>query len=619
MERKFPGSREQSLFASVELSLRRMSPANREKARVLGVFYGAVDLDALRRMMEWDEADVVALAGELIETGLATPNPYNHLTLNPALCPYLRVQMDAAERESLIARWVEAMREYVEYLRRQRQRKTEIAATLTMLELANLFALLDHVERAGNAEATIDLATSLYGLLQALGKPRLLERVAQARDAAAATLGQTWNHAGFQAQRTRIEQQLAGGRLREAFDCAQELLQRVRAAGETPYKGADYDLAVACYLLADVLQTAGGSEQALPLLDEAQRRFEAAERDRPGRGAGRMACACITSRGDCFLDLGRLDEAAASYHEGIRRDEQSGAERDVAVGKAQLGTVRQRQRRYKEALEAYAEARERFTALDEPLSVAVSWHQTGMAYQKAGQPEAAEDAYRKALAIKVRLGDVAGQANTLLQLGNLSDDVLGRPEQAAAFYQQAADKYVELGDEASEGVARNNLGSALRKLRRFGEARHEVRRAIECKVPLGHTGSIWNAWGILSEIETADGTPAAAAEAKHKAIENYLAYRRDGGENHNTDGRICLAIAQALLTGVPGAVASLLQQSTADPDLPASLRTFVQALQGIVAGSRDRTLANGLNYTMAAEILFLIETLERPEQRPAPH
>ena len=48
MERQFPGSREHSLFASVELSLRRMSAANRDRARVLGVFHGGVDLDVLR-------------------------------------------------------------------------------------------------------------------------------------------------------------------------------------------------------------------------------------------------------------------------------------------------------------------------------------------------------------------------------------------------------------------------------------------------------------------------------------------------------------------------------------------------------------------------------------------
>jgi hypothetical protein len=116
MEKRFPGSREQSVFASVELSLQRMSEANRDRARVLGVFHGGVHLGVLRTMMQprrtdtpgrpdheqetddgqecpsyervsWEEADVASLAVELVETGLATPNRYNHLTLNPALCP----------------------------------------------------------------------------------------------------------------------------------------------------------------------------------------------------------------------------------------------------------------------------------------------------------------------------------------------------------------------------------------------------------------------------------------------------------------------------------------------------------------------------------------------------
>ena len=166
MERKFPGSREKSVYASVELSLRRMSPANRDKAGVLGVFHGGVNVVTLRLMMKWEEADVTSLAGELIETGLATPNRYNHLTLNPALCPYLRGQMDAAERDALTARWGEAMRGYAGFLVQQQSQNTEIAATLTVLELPNLFALLEQVQRAGDAEATIALATSLYSLLQ---------------------------------------------------------------------------------------------------------------------------------------------------------------------------------------------------------------------------------------------------------------------------------------------------------------------------------------------------------------------------------------------------------------------------------------------------------------------
>jgi tetratricopeptide (TPR) repeat protein len=612
MDRKFPTVREKSLFASVELSLRRMTPENRERARLLAVFHGAVDLDVLGAIPKWEKSDVASLAGELVGTGLATADPYDHLTLNPALCPYLRQQMDPAERESLTERWAAVMREYIEFLTGQQHKRTEVAATLTLLELPNMFALLDRVQRTGAPEETIDLTTSLYSLLQGLGKPRLIERVAQARDAAAKELGETWNHSRFEARRSWIEQQLSRGRLREAFDGAQELLQNSRAAGEAAYQGADYDLAIACFILGRVLTTVGGSERALPLLDEAQRRFEAVELIRPGRGAARMVSGCFKERGDCFRTLGRLDEAAAAYEESIRRDEESGSQRDVAVGKGQLGTVRLMQRRFKDALEAYEEARFRFTQLDEPGSVGVSWHQIGMTYQEAGQPDAAEDAYRKSLAIKVRLRDTAGQANTLVQLGNLYDDVLDRPEQAIAFFRQAADNYVALGDEASEGSTRNNLADTLRKLSRFEEARREVRRALECKGQLGHAGAIWTTFNILHEIEKGVGNPVAAAEAKRKATEHYLAYRRDGGENHKTVGRMAMALLGAILTHGPEAAKALLDQVAADPDMPAWIRPFVPPLYAVIAGSRDRALADApdLHYIMSAEILFLIEALE---------
>ena len=54
-------------------------------------------------------------------------------------------------------------------------------------------------------------------------------------------------------------------------------------------------------------------------------------------------------------------------------------------------------------------------------------------------------------------------------------------------------------------------------------------------------------------------------------------------------------------------------QHAADLKLPAWLRPFLQSLQAIVAGSRDHTLADApdLDHTMAAEILFLIESLEK--------
>jgi hypothetical protein len=57
-------------------------------------------------------------------------------------------------------------------------------------------------------------------------------------------------------------------------------------------------------------------------------------------------------------------------------------------------------------------------------------------------------------------------------------------------------------------------------------------------------------------------------------------------------------------------VATLLQQRATDPEA-AWLHPFIGALQAVVAGSRDPALADQpeLDYTMAAEILLLIESL----------
>jgi tetratricopeptide (TPR) repeat protein len=606
-----PRRREQSLFASVELSLRRLSAANRERVRVLGVFHGGVQLDVLRRLTGWEQAEVEGLALELVGTGLATPNPYNHLSLNPAICPYLQASLSEEELHELTATWLEAMAAYLRYLYQQQSQNTEVAATLTLLELPNLFALLDRSQAVADPETTIDRATDLYRLLQRLGKPRLLERVARVREAAAAALGEGWSHARFQASRTRIEQQLAAGQLREALAGAQQMLQQAQAAGEEAYAEADYDLAAAFVLLGGVLKEVGGAQQALPLLQEAGRRFEAIANANDNKNAAGMASACLTEQGDCLRDLGRYDTAAAAYEEAIRRDEQQGDLRGVAVGKGQLGTVRLYQQRYAEALEAYQQARETFSRLQEPGTVAIVWHQIGMVHAGAGQPEAAEEAYNQSLAIKVQLGNQAGQANTLGQLGILYADVLSRPEEAVPFYLRAAEIYSSINDTLKEGRQWNNLAITFRKLQRLEEARQAIRRAIECTASFGHAAEPWTSWSSLADIETAAGNGASAADARQQALAAFLAYRRDGGENQTRSGRLALAIREALASGNPAEAASLLQQLAADPRA-ASMLPFLTALHAITAGSRDRSLAEdpALDYDDAAEVLLLIEALE---------
>ena len=605
-----PRRREQSLFASVELSLRRLSVANRERVRLLGVFHGGVQLGVLKAMSGWEHSEVAALARALADTGLATANPYNHLSLNPALCPFLLASLSEEEREALSKRWQEEMATYLGFLVQQQSQNTELAAALTVLELPNLFVLLDHSQGAADPATTIDRATSLYSLLQVLGKPRLLERVAQVCDGAAAALSEGWSSARFQASRNRIEQQLAAGQLREALTGAEEFLQQAQAAGEKAYAGADYNLAMAFWLLGRVLRMTGGAQRALLLLEKAGRHFEAIANQRSNKGAERAASACLSEKAECLFLLGRYEEAAAATQRSIHLDEQLGGHRDVAVGKVKLGTIRIQQQRYIDALNAYKDARETFSRLNEPGTVATIWHRTGIMHEKAGQQEAAEEAYNQSLAITVKLGDQIGQAATLNQLGNLYQYILQRPEHAVAFYCRIIDIYQAIGDTAKEGIVLTNLADALRKLQRFEEARTAITRAIQCKETFGHAATPWNAWNVLACIEIEAGNPQAVAEARLMARSAYHSYLRDGGENQSSSGRLSRDIRKSLTGGKPAEAASLLQQHAADPQA-ARMLPFLNALQAITAGSRLRTLADdhALNYTEAAEVLLLIEAL----------
>jgi len=176
------------------------------------------------------------------------------------------------------------------------------------------------------------------------------------------------------------------------------------------------------------------------------------------------------------------------------------------VTQGQLATVLLLQKRYPEALEGYAQARARFEALGEPRSVAVIWHQTGMVHQEAGQFDAAEDAYRRSLAIDVREADLSGQAASLDQMGSLYA-AQGRLEESVTFHRQAADIYTQLQDRAAEGRSRSNLAIRLLILGRHDEARQELRRALDCKRDYGHAAEPWKTWAILATSTAAARSP----------------------------------------------------------------------------------------------------------------
>ncbi|MBF0369520.1 MAG: tetratricopeptide repeat protein [Magnetococcales bacterium] len=615
LQKKHPNERERSLYASVELSLRRLKPDTREKIKVLGVFHGGANLNIVDDMLKLDPSEMMAVAQELAEAGLAGEFYNGHLRLHPALCPYLLGELGETEAEGFREQWLQGMVQLVGFLSQQQHQDTQMAYTLTRLELPNLLAALERV-REQPPEQVVDYAKRVEQLLSRQGLPSALKRAVEAREEAAAKIPD-WGHARFESQQLGIERLLEAGNLQEAFSQAQDLLAQSQAAGEAAYPGADYDLAMAHNLLGQVLYAGGNAQLALNCFVEAHQRFQTLE-EVGDDAAKRMVAVIITRKGDCYRGLGQLDEAAKAYQEGIELDERQGDDRGVAVGKGQLGTVWLEQNKYGEALKAHEEARESFENMDEPLSVATAWHQIGMVHQQAGNTKEAEKAYKESLSIRTRESNRDGEADSSIQLGNLYDS-MGRLEEAAIFYNRAADIRVELKDLAGEGRVRSNLANTLIQLKRYDDARVVAERAIECLTPYGQNAQPWILWSVLHNLEQAVGNREAALQARQKAMELFLQYRRDGGENHAGGGRLCLMVEQGIKAKDTGEVAGLLGQLASDTDYHPYIRALAASLQKIVNGSRDPTLADdpALDYDDAVELKLLLERLRELEGNDA--
>jgi len=211
----------------------------------------------------------------------------------------------------------------------------------------------------------------------------------------------------------------------------------------------------------------------------------------------------------------------------------------------------------------------------------------------------------------VQQGNRAGQAGSLLELGNLFD-ATGRLEDAVVAHRQAADIYVALSDLAKEGVVRNNSAKALVTLGRLDEARREIERAIECKQPFGHAATIWTSFAILQDIESAQGNRAAAAAAWQQARDAYLEYRREGGYAQSNHGEIC----DQVLRGIQQNDLAGVRQVIAELKTAGWTEAFVAGLEAIANGVRNRSSADasGLSYAHSAELLLLLEQMGEGEE-----
>ena len=609
LDRKYPGERERSVFACVELSLRRLSPWVREAIKPLAVFHGGGHIENIGYVLELGEEKRNELVGELLQTRLVEQMPYYFLRFHPALSPYLRQEITEEERSYYTARWSENMLQMSNFLYQQRFQDTQISATLTHLGLPNLVYLLEYIRDKGHPEQTVGLATNLELLIGQLGRKNLLAQMVVIREMESEKIKE-WGHIRFTSIVTTIERMMKSGHLQQALDEANALLEKCQKGGGNAYPDASYDMAMVFLLIGRLLSARGSKEAALQYINEAYCQFQALS-DEGNRNASRMVSVSLTEKGNCFLFLGRLNESADAYQKGIEINETIKDFRSMAVVKAQLGTIRMLQGKLDDALNSHLEALKIFSDLGEPSSVATSWYQIGRVYEEAECWTDAEDACRKSLSICIQQHDLDGEASNLNQLGTLYDN-MNRFEEAVVFYRLSIAKYIEIQDLAKEGSCRNNLADTLIKLERYDEARNEILRVIECDKPFGHAAQPWTAYQVLYNLERAVGNESDATKAWEKAFQLFLFYRRAGGENHISGGKVCTLVNRDLSEMRPEAIGKIIEEQTANFTGPGATQLFFSKLLLILSGSRDQSIVEDTNlyYTDAVELFLLLERLE---------
>nr|WP_242024762.1 CHAT domain-containing protein [Leptolyngbya sp. FACHB-60] len=365
LEAENPGDRENSLYASVELSLRRLPDEVREQVNRLAVVHGGVHLFVMGQLMNLDADHTKALGLMLIEVGVAEDREYGYLWLDPALPPYLRLRQAPEKLAKLTTIWIQAMVKLIDFLYEQQFNDSKLACSLTLLELPNLIALLDALELQfkadhSTAKQVVDVAGKIEELAARLNRPQLVVRTIAVREQAVVVI-QNWSNTRFNSEKQTIQRLLEQGNLNLAFQKAQALLSEVKTLELTAYTGVSHNLAQAHWLLGRVLKRLGQPKAGLEEFVQAQKIFE--ELNELGE---LMASVSRLDRADCLVSLGQLDQAAEIYEKGIVESEKIQNLRSIAVGRLQLATVHLLQDKIQDSLAGYEAAFTIFNQLNEP-------------------------------------------------------------------------------------------------------------------------------------------------------------------------------------------------------------------------------------------------------------
>ena len=547
-QQEAPEGRNQSLLASLEFSRRHLSPAAREALPWLGLFSGGVFEDNLLDVSQltpeaWEpiRRELEGIALLRVEDDLQIGDrPF--LRFHPTLAAAAAVPTLAQNpeiRQRFLGVYLVLMQALDHALRGSQSRA---ALDILSREEANYRTAVQWAVADQQIPAAAALGHTFRTYLERSGRLR-------ERDAWVQWLKDAVGQQGFTEEAAAYERQHAWTRFTQgdpqgAVEQLRALIDRLRHA--TEFDPA-FQLAVALGMLGRVLDNAGASAQAIPILREAVGHWAALAENAGGQPWEELLASpdhakAATELGNLSAAMGDLANALSSAGEhaaalvvsekALRIDQRMANHREVAAGQGRSASILRAAGRYDEADTRYdlalAAARQ---AGDKELQGATLQHQGNLAAER-NQLEHASRLYQQALERFREAGNLGAVMRTYNLIG-VVEQKAGRLAEARAWYEKSRERAVELKNQGGLGQAAQNIGigwqeegEAARErgdepaaLRCFEEARRSVEESLRVWQALGGKPSEADSWSQLARIHLRLGDLAAAERHAHEALE----------------------------------------------------------------------------------------------------
>lgn len=600
LERKNPGDRENSLYASVELSLRHLPQHLRNKVYCLALLHGGAHRYLVKQLSATE-----GLCFALVNIGLAEHLGHGYYHFNPGLNRSLFIQMNNIQKSKLFIDLKSSMKDFLELILEVDKIDSKISHFILSADESNLInfydSLTDEELLSTQGKDIWELTLSIQEIILDINKPVLTNRLIEfnRRFSELSDDHQVY-HRNSMANMNRL---IKVGSPARAIELGRTILNRITDAKPRNWKK---DSARVQIKIGDAFLYSGAPEKALTHFQEAYSTLYKVD--------GRLASIVKDRIETCYSDL-RIDN-----DQGLPTNEKPDEPPTTASKMLKKGEALLNQKKYNEALSNFLLAYKTLKSLRQEGAMAISLHKIGRVYKRMNNLSEAENYFILALRINNRIGNAFGKASNLGMLGILYDNI-GKYDEAIHMYKEALKMFQDIDDVRNSLAVLVNLAGSYLSIEDYGSASKVAYSGLKFQKANKMNHEIWLLYSRLYNIEIAQGRKDIAEFFWFKARDSYLEYRQFNGAPEFADGELLDYVIEWMFSYDSAKALSLVNKHGVELKETKSSVLLMNATTKIVQGSRDRSLADNmeLDYDAAAEILFLIERLELLEKEGRLH